>query len=155
MLSLSSMLGRGPSTISGREMSVRVLESSIGCGDANLRAGIATLGTSKGLLELYHIPADFSTPYASGNDYATPGAGFGHIGFTVPDVTEALTRVKSFGFEVIKPLNEAKEEQMGLPDKVVQGDYGHVSELYKHVFKQLAFVKDPDVSACSIGRRGD
>jgi lactoylglutathione lyase len=109
--------------------------------------GMAALGTSKGLLELYHIPADSSTPYASGNDYSAPGGvGFGHIGFTVPDVTEALERIKSFGFEVIKPLDEAKEEQMGLPEVVVLCRHGSVPDGYKHVFKQLAFVKDPDVS---------
>jgi lactoylglutathione lyase len=109
---------------------------------------MATLGTSKGLLELYHIPADSSTAYASGNDYSAPGVGFGHIGFTVPDVAEALERVKSFGFEVIKPLDEAKEGQMGLPEDVVQGRHGSVPDGYKHIFKQLAFVKDPDV--CTV-----
>lgn len=108
--------------------------------------GITTLGTSKGLLELYHIPSDADTPYTSGNDYSKPGVGFGHIGFTVPDVTAALERVKSFGYEVTKPLDEAKEEQMGMPDSVVEGEFGAVDEGYKRVFRQLAFVKDPDVS---------
>lgn len=103
---------------------------------------------SQGLLELYHIPADASTPYASGNDYSKPGVGFGHIGFTVPDVAEATNRVKSFGFEVMKPLDEAKEDQMALPDEIVQGKHGEVVEGYKHIFKQLTFVKDPDVSKC-------
>jgi lactoylglutathione lyase len=110
---------------------------------------MATLGTSKGLLELYHIPADSSTPYASGNDYSA-AVGFGHIGFTVPDVAEALKRVKSFGFEVIKPLDEAKEVQMGMPEDVVQGRHGNVPDGYKHVFKQLVFVKDPDVSTAPV-----
>jgi lactoylglutathione lyase len=82
----------------------------------------------------------------SGNDYSKHGVGFGHVGFTVPDVVEALDRVKSFGYEIIKPLDEAKETQLGMPDDVVQGKYGAVHEGYKHVFKQLAFVKDPDVS---------
>lgn len=112
----------------------------------NLRIGIEKLGTSKGLLELYHIPADSSTAYVSGNDYTAPGVGFGHIGFTVPDVAETLDRVRSFGYEVIKPLDEAREETMGMPASVVEGKYGAVHEGYKHVFKQLAFVKDPDVS---------
>ena len=107
---------------------------------------MATLGTTKGLLELYHIPADSSTPYASGNDYSGPGVGFGHVGFTVPDVTAALDRVKSYGYVIIKPLDEAKVEQMGLPQDVVEGKHGDVDEGYKHVFKQLVFVKDPDVS---------
>ncbi|KAF2661465.1 Glyoxalase/Bleomycin resistance protein/Dihydroxybiphenyl dioxygenase [Lophiostoma macrostomum CBS 122681] len=106
---------------------------------------ISSLGTSKGLLELYHIPSDSSFSYTSGNDYTTPsGIGFGHIGFTVPDVAAALERVKSFGFEVIKPLEEAKEETMGVPSAVVSGQAGEVQEGYKNVFRQLAFVKDPD-----------
>ncbi|KAI4627415.1 uncharacterized protein J4E87_003978 [Alternaria ethzedia] len=108
-------------------------------------SGMSTLGTSKGLLELYYIPADAATSYTSGNDYSNPaGIGFGHIGFTVPDVPEALERIKSFGYEVIKPLDEAKEEQMGLPAEAVEGKHGTVQDGYKHVFKQLAFVKDPD-----------
>jgi lactoylglutathione lyase len=109
-------------------------------------ADMSNLRQSKGLLELYHIPADSSLPFASGNDYSAPGVGFGHIGFTVPDVAEATKRVESFGFEVTKPLGEAKEEQMAVPDEVVQGKHGPVDEGYKHVFKQLTFVKDPDVS---------
>ena len=103
---------------------------------------------------MYHIPSDSSTPYVSGNDYSVPGGvGFGHIGFTVPDVAGALSRVKSFGFEVIKPLNEAEVEQMGLPDDVVKTQYSDVSEGYLHVFRQLAFVKDPDVSTSHEDRR--
>lgn len=109
--------------------------------------GIATLGTSKGLLELYHVPSDANTPYASGNDYSKPGTvGFGHIGFTVPNVAETLERLKSFGYEIIKPLDEAKVEQMGMPDDVVEGKYEVVAKGYEHVFKQLAFIRDPDVS---------
>jgi lactoylglutathione lyase len=106
---------------------------------------VSKLGTSKGLLELYHIPSDSSVQYKSGNDYSEPlGIGFGHIGFTVPDAVAAVERAKSFGYEVIKPLGEAKVEQMAVPRGVKDGD---VDEGYRHVFRQLAFVKDPDVSA--------
>lgn len=109
-----------------------------------------TLTTSKGLLELYHIPADADskTEYTSGNDYSGPGVGFGHIGFTVPDVPAAIERAKSFGYEVIKPLDQAGEDQMAMPPAVVEGKYGPVFDGYKHVYKQLAFVRDPDVSCC-------
>ncbi|KAH9862255.1 hypothetical protein IAQ61_010458 [Plenodomus lingam] len=105
---------------------------------------ISVLGTSKGLLELYHVPADAETPYVSGNDYGRLGVGFGHIGFTVPDVAETLERVKRFGFEVVKPLGEAEVGQMGLPGDVVEGRFGAVAGGYKAVFEQLAFVRDPD-----------
>jgi lactoylglutathione lyase len=116
----------------------------------NCYTGMATLTTSKGLLELYHIPADSSTPYSNGNDYSPGGVGFGHIGFTVPDVVEALARVKEFGYEIIKPLDEAKEEQMGMPPAAIAGEFGEVAEGYKHLLRQLAFVKDPDVSGPNI-----
>ncbi|KAJ4296813.1 hypothetical protein N0V90_006861 [Kalmusia sp. IMI 367209] len=105
---------------------------------------IGTLGTSQGLLELYHIPADKTLKYTSGNDYAEGGIGFGHLGFTVPDVGAAIERVRGFGYEVVKPLNEAEESTMGVPEGVVKGQDGTVHEGYKHVFRQLAFVKDPD-----------
>lgn len=113
---------------------------------------IQTLGTDKGLLELYHIPADADVAYESGNAYGKGGAGvgFGHVGFTVPDVGEALERVKAFGFEVIKPLGEADEGTMGLPESVVKGEGGLVHEGYKHVFRQLAFVRDPDVRTLEL-----
>ncbi|KAF2122072.1 Glyoxalase/Bleomycin resistance protein/Dihydroxybiphenyl dioxygenase [Lophiotrema nucula] len=108
-------------------------------------SSIQTLGTSKGLLELYHIPADASTQYTFGNDYTNPsGVGFGHIGFTVPDVAAALERVKSFGYEVIKPLDSAEVKDMAVPGAVVEGKEGEVVEGYKNVFRQLAFVRDPD-----------
>lgn len=117
-----------------------------------LRVGISTIGTSKGLLELYHIPSDSDTSYTSGNDYTNPtGIGFGHVGFTVPNVEDAIERVKGFGYEVIKPLGEAKVEQMGVPKKAEEGE---VDEGYKHVFRQLAFVRDPDVSANLSRNRG-
>ena len=111
---------------------------------------MATLTTSKGLLELYHIPADSSTPYSNGNDYSAGGVGFGHVGFTVPNVVEALARVKEFGYEVVKPLEEAKDEQMGMPQEAISGRFGEVAEGYKFLLRQLAFVKDPDVSKADI-----
>ncbi|CAN8106096.1 unnamed protein product [Discula destructiva] len=111
---------------------------------------IANTGPSQGLLELYHIPPDSSVSYSSGNDYAgsSLGVGFGHVGFTVPDVAAAIERVESFGYEVIKPLGEAKEETMGVrvPADVVEGRARAVEEGYRHVFRELASVKDPDVS---------
>jgi lactoylglutathione lyase len=104
------------------------------------------------LLELYHIPSDAAstTSYASGNDYSNPPTvGFGHIGFTVPDVAAALKRVEEFGYEIIKPLGDAEESTMGVGGGIVEGKEGEVVGGYKHVFRQLAFVRDPDVSVLS------
>lgn len=103
---------------------------------------LANVGTSRGLLELYHVPADADVEYASGNDYESGPVGFGHVGFTVPDVAATLERVRGFGFEVVKPLGEAAGlASMGLPE-----EGGEVVEGYRVVFRQLAFVRDPDVS---------
>jgi len=98
------------------------------------------LGTSKGLLELYHVP-DGPKTMRNGNENG--GEGFGHIGFTVPDVEKALKRVEEFGYKIIKPLGEAKASQYGVGG--VQE--GQVAEGYNHVFRQLAFILDPDVSS--------
>ncbi|KAF8053926.1 Glyoxalase/Bleomycin resistance protein/Dihydroxybiphenyl dioxygenase [Lyophyllum atratum] len=104
---------------------------------------ISTLGTRKGLLELYHVPHDVQASYATGNE---PGAlGFGHVGFTVPDVAAALERLRKVvpELEIIKPLGEAEFGGMGVPGKDGR-EQDIVEEGYKAVFRQLAFVKDPD-----------
>ncbi|KUJ21267.1 Glyoxalase/Bleomycin resistance protein/Dihydroxybiphenyl dioxygenase [Mollisia scopiformis] len=99
---------------------------------------MSELGTASGLLELYHIPGHLDA-YKNGNENG--GEGFGHIGFTVPDVENALQRAAEFGFKVIKPLGENGVETMGVPSFVKDED---VVEGYKFVFRQLAFVVDPD-----------
>ncbi len=105
---------------------------------------IENMGTASGLLELYHIPSHLKT-YKNGNENG--GEGFGHLGFTVPDVDASLKRVEEFGYKIIKPLGEAKTSQFGVPD-FVKGE--EVAEGYKHVFRQLAFIVDPDVSEIRI-----
>lgn len=107
-------------------------------------SGLHNLGTSKGLLELYHVPDDQNKAYRNGNENG--GEGFGHLGFTVPDVEKALKRVEEFGFKIIKPLGEDKVAQMGVAEGIKEDQ---VAEGYRHVFRQLAFVQDPDVSSCN------
>ncbi|KAH9221773.1 Glyoxalase/Bleomycin resistance protein/Dihydroxybiphenyl dioxygenase [Leptodontidium sp. 2 PMI_412] len=113
--------------------------------------GIADLGTSKGLLELYHIPSkqgdtESSKPYRNGNETDAPGPGFGHLGFTVPDVKEVLERAMEFGYEIIKPLGESLAHQYGVEglQEGMVSEGRDVVEGYKFVFRQLAFLRDPD-----------
>lgn len=101
---------------------------------------IENMGTASGLIELYHIPGHLNK-YKNGNENG--GEGFGHVGFTVPDVEVALERAKEFGYTVIKPLGDDKASRMGVPEFVKDED---VAEGYKFVFRQLAFIVDPDVS---------
>lgn len=101
---------------------------------------IENMGTAAGLLELYHIPGHLKA-YKNGNENG--GEGFGHLGFTVPDVEASLQRAADFGYKIIKPLEEDKTSQFGVPDFVRGED---VVEGYKVIFRQLAFIVDPDVS---------
>ena len=104
---------------------------------------LSSLGapSSKGLLELYHVPKDVQEgkEYRSGNEEG--GMGFGHLGFVVPDVKAAVERCRERGYEILKDVGEARVGQMG-----VNGGIGEeeVVEGYKFVFRQLAFVRDPD-----------
>ncbi|KAF8251457.1 hypothetical protein K440DRAFT_613217 [Wilcoxina mikolae CBS 423.85] len=106
---------------------------------------LATLGKRKGLIELYHIPHDKQEAYDNGN--VEGRYGFGHVGFTVPDVAKALERLKEICPEtdILKGLGEDAFRTMGVPR--VEGDEREdsmVEEGYKAVFRQLAFVRDPD-----------
>lgn len=105
---------------------------------------IENMGTASGLLELYYIPGHL-TSYKNGNENG--GEGFGHIGFTVPDVEKALQRATDFGYKIIKPLGEDAASVMGVPEFVKDEN---VAEGYKFVFRQLAFIVDPDVSLLII-----
>lgn len=76
---------------------------------------------SQPVLELTHNYGTESDPefkgYASGN--SDPGKGFGHIGITVPSVSQACARFDELGVQFVKRPNDGK-------------------------MKNLAFIKDPD-----------
>lgn len=110
---------------------------------------IADIGTTSGLLELYYIQGQPGKGNSYGGGKGKDGEefnfaqGFGHLGFTVPSVADTLERAREFGYRVVKPLDEAGVKDMGVhglknEESVVEG--------YKFVFRQLAFVLDPDVS---------
>jgi lactoylglutathione lyase len=109
----------------------------------------AKLQHTLGLLELYHIHGSESQPegyYETGN--RPPALGFGHLGFTVPDVPKALERMRKAGVKVVKevgkgtttrraiPLSE-EEEKRGLGLEDIHGNYAAV-------FDNIGFVLDPD-----------
>lgn len=111
-----------------------------------------------GLLELYYLhgtekltPEEFRREYL-GNVQTVPipgcgggeAIGFGHLGFTVPDVPVALERLKREGVKVWKDLGVATRESVPLKEdegsSVAQGE---LHENYKMIYKQMAFVVDP------------
>lgn len=87
--------------------------------------------------------------YSTGN--TAPALGFGHLGFTVPDVPAALKRLKDNGVQVIKdlgvcdrpsiPISEWENERgVGVE---VKGTESEIHPEYAKVFTKIAFVRDP------------
>ncbi|KAL2414839.1 hypothetical protein ABEF94_003427 [Exophiala dermatitidis] len=115
----------------------------------------ANLQHTLGLLELYHVhgsEVQDKDYYATGTGNVPPHLGFGHLGFTVPDVPKALDRLKSHGVPVLKDLGVATRESIPISDWEVQRGVGvevmgtdtEIHGEYKKVFEKIAFVRDPD-----------
>jgi lactoylglutathione lyase len=118
---------------------------------ADLRAfgedTLPNLTHTLGLLELYHVHGSEKMPddyYSTGN--AAPHLGLGHLGFSVPDVPAALAHLTAHGVKIIKDLGVATRESVPLSQWEAQRGLGlgELHQGYKHVFKQIAFVRDPD-----------
>jgi lactoylglutathione lyase len=107
----------------------------------------ANLQHTLGLLELYHVHGSEKQGegyYSTGNE--PPNLGFGHLGFTVPDVPAAIARLSEAGVKVLKPLNVTTRESIPLSEWEAKNGVG-VDEIhpnYAKVFDNIAFVQDPD-----------
>ncbi|KAJ5186506.1 hypothetical protein N7449_011270 [Penicillium cf. viridicatum] len=68
--------------------------------------------------------------------------GFGHLGFSVPDIHQAVERLRGAGVKLLKELNTAEREHIPLTKWEEEHGVG-VGELhpsYKQGFYQVAFV---------------
>ncbi|OQE13589.1 hypothetical protein PENSTE_c052G00870 [Penicillium steckii] len=108
---------------------------------------LANLTGTLGLLELYHIHGSENKPpglYSTGNQ--PPALGFGHLGFTVPDVLKTVQYLTSHGVEVVKDLGVAT--RVSIPLSVSEAERGlgldDLHPSFQKVFEQIAFVRDPD-----------
>ncbi|CAG9978673.1 unnamed protein product [Clonostachys byssicola] len=107
---------------------------------------VPRLAHTLGLLELYHVHGTENSPGEISTGNHPPNLGFGHLGFSVPDVSSALEHLASHSVEVLKPLGAASRSDVPLSQWEADRGLG-VGELhptYQAVFKQIAFVKDPD-----------
>ena len=107
----------------------------------------AKLQHTLGLLELYHVHGTEGKDegwYETGN--RPPALGFGHLGFTVPDVPAALKRLEENGVKVIKPLGVTTNRSIPISEwEENKGvGVGEIHPNYKAVFDNIAFVQDPD-----------
>ncbi|GKZ17226.1 hypothetical protein AbraIFM66951_009041 [Aspergillus brasiliensis] len=103
-----------------------------------------------GFLELKHIHGSERPVEEGGYEVVTgnqpPHLGFGHLGFTVPDVRQAVERLRGQGVEVMKDLGVAEREHIPLTrweeDRGV--GTGQLHPNYRKTFYHVALVKDPD-----------
>lgn len=118
-----------------------------------------TLTQTLGLLELYHIhgsekpTGDGGYEVSTGN--APPNLGFGHLGFTVPDVPSTVERLRKAGVPILKELGVTTRESIPLSSwEENRGvGVGEIHPNYKAVFDQIAFVTDPVSPLPSPNRR--
>ncbi|KAL1963140.1 hypothetical protein VTN77DRAFT_8683 [Rasamsonia byssochlamydoides] len=108
-----------------------------------------------GLLELYHLHGSEDTPddngdggkgfrIATGN--TPPHLGFGHLGFTVPDVPAAVERLRKAGVKIVKELGVSTKESAQVSkweSEEVGIARGELHPNYRRILEQIAFVEDP------------
>ncbi|EEA28720.1 hypothetical protein EYB25_000362 [Talaromyces marneffei] len=108
------------------------------------------LTTTKGLIELVHIHGTeklSKEEYKLQNGNVAPFLGFGHVGFTVPDVPTALKRLTENGVKVLKDVGVAEREHVPITEWESEKFGVGIGELhagYKHVLSQIGFVEDPN-----------
>ncbi|KAF9694975.1 hypothetical protein EKO04_007037 [Ascochyta lentis] len=113
----------------------------------------SVLTNTLGLLEFcyYHVNSTSTDEEKGGVKITTgvdpPHLGFNHLGFTVPNVGAAVERLRQNGVQVVKGVGEGPNEsvpitrwerEMGVASQV------ELSKGFEGLFKQLAFVRDPD-----------
>lgn len=112
-------------------------------------ADIPVLAQTAGLLELYHVHgserdvADGGMEMANGN--VPPHLGFGHVGFTVPDVQQAVERLRGEGVRVVKEVGASEREDVPLSEwEEGRGvGVGEIHLNYRWFFEKFAYVADP------------
>ena len=111
------------------------------------------LTSTLGLLEFCH----YHTAEGKEQIKITTGSqgkelGFNHLGFTVPDVSAAVDRLRKEGVEVVKDVGEGPNEVVPITRWEREEEIASTTELsvgFGKLFKQLGFVRDP-VSAVSL-----
>lgn len=102
------------------------------------------LAHTTGLIELFHVHgSEKLSEMSTGN--TPPNLGFGHLGFSVPNVQAALEHLQSHGVEIVKPLDRAERADVPLSDWEADRGIGRgdLHGEYQKILKQIGFVKDP------------
>ncbi|KAJ5221518.1 uncharacterized protein N7469_010405 [Penicillium citrinum] len=109
---------------------------------------IPTMTRTSGLLELYHVHGTESqiqsASVSTGN--VPPNLGFAHLGFTVPDVSVAVERLKGAGVRILKDVGVCEREDVPLSEWEAERGIGvgQIHPNYAWFFERFAMVADPD-----------
>ncbi|OQE23182.1 hypothetical protein PENSTE_c009G07026 [Penicillium steckii] len=115
---------------------------------------IPAMTRTSGLLELYHVHGTESQTetetetegagISTGN--VPPNLGFAHLGFTVPDVSVAVERLKECGVRILKDVGVCERESVPLSEWEAERGIGvgQIHPNYAWFFEKFAMVADPD-----------
>ncbi|KAF5725029.1 lactoylglutathione lyase [Fusarium mundagurra] len=107
---------------------------------------------TSGLLELVHVHGSENQPegYYTGTGNVVPALGFGHLGFTVPDVNATVARLVEHGVKIFKPLGVSDratlpifdwetEKGVGLgTDEDLAPEFNAIVKTFVHVFDPVS-----------------
>lgn len=115
----------------------------------------SVLTRTLGLLELRHHHGSEKEPDGSiSSGSVPPYLGFGHLGFTVPSVPDAVHRLRKAGMKVLKDVGEVPNESIPITSWEKQ-DKGIATQgldkKFLLILNQIAFVEDPVSSKIVVG----
>jgi lactoylglutathione lyase len=110
---------------------------------------IQNITHTPGLLELKHIHGSEKDPseggYTISNGNIAPNLGFGHLGFSVPDVRSTVESLRSEGVNVVKELENTGPSAVPLTEWERERGVGKddMIDSYQRVLTHVAVVADP------------
>ncbi|KAF5023032.1 hypothetical protein F66182_4916 [Fusarium sp. NRRL 66182] len=113
-------------------------------------ASFETIVQTPGLLELKHIHGSERSAeqggYEISNGNTAPALGFGHLGFTVPDVQATVARLRAAGVTVVKELGYSGRDSIPLTEWEKGRGVGteEMVDSYKKTLEKVACVIDPN-----------
>ncbi|KAH8816700.1 hypothetical protein F5884DRAFT_853135 [Xylogone sp. PMI_703] len=105
---------------------------------------MSNLGARSGLLELIHVHSSqrgIPNSETAGKLEKQWQLGFGHLGFTTPNVFDLLQTADREGWKVLKWPHELGTEALNLPESLQKLE---LHEKFVKLYMQIGFIQDPD-----------
>lgn len=106
---------------------------------------IPVMTRTSGLLELYHVHGSDNGEELVSTGNVPPNLGFAHLGFTVPDVSVAVERLRGAGVRILKDVGICTRESVPLSEWEEERGFGkgEIHGNYAWFFEKFAMVADP------------